>query len=122
MSLTLLFRLSSKEIYMQKYSLFSLARNALTGHKNWQKAWRSPPLRDEYEIIIIGEVGINHNGSVILAKELINQAVKSGCENGDGFCSGPPTQPGYAHANPYVLMFGFRFFASTKISHSYPRS
>ena len=34
---------------MQPYSIFSLARNALSNHKNWTRAWRSPPLRERYD-------------------------------------------------------------------------
>ena len=42
---------------MQRYSFFSLARNALTGHRNWQEVWRSPPLKTGYDVIIIGAGG-----------------------------------------------------------------
>jgi sarcosine oxidase subunit beta len=42
---------------MQRYSFLALARNALTGHRNWQAAWRSPPLRDRYDVLIIGAGG-----------------------------------------------------------------
>ena len=42
---------------MQRYSLLSLARHALSHHGNWQRAWRSPPLRDRYDVIIIGAGG-----------------------------------------------------------------
>jgi len=42
---------------MQKYSIASLARNALSQHKNWQQAWRSPPLKPEYDVLIIGAGG-----------------------------------------------------------------
>ena len=42
---------------MQQYSIFSLARNALSGHQNWSRAWRSPPLRQRYDVIIIGAGG-----------------------------------------------------------------
>ena len=42
---------------MQNYSIFSLARNALSQHSNWQKAWRSPPLKSEYDVLIIGAGG-----------------------------------------------------------------
>ncbi len=42
---------------MQNYSIFSLARNALSQHRNWQKAWRSPPLKQEYDVLIIGAGG-----------------------------------------------------------------
>lgn len=27
---------------MQRYSIFSLARNAVSYHANWEAAWRSP--------------------------------------------------------------------------------
>ena len=39
---------------MKKYSIFSLARNALSGHKDWPKAWRSPEPKKEYDVIVIG--------------------------------------------------------------------
>ena len=42
---------------MQRYSIFSLARNALSFHRNWQPAWRTPPLKDAYDVIIIGAGG-----------------------------------------------------------------
>jgi sarcosine oxidase subunit beta len=40
-----------------KYSIFTLARNALTYHENWAQAWRSPPPRREYDVVIIGGGG-----------------------------------------------------------------
>ncbi len=40
-----------------KYSIFSLARNALSHHDNWPKAWRSPPPKREYDVVIIGGGG-----------------------------------------------------------------
>jgi hypothetical protein len=30
---------------MKKYSIFTLARNALNYHKDWERAWRSPTPR-----------------------------------------------------------------------------
>jgi sarcosine oxidase, subunit beta len=42
---------------MQRFSIFSLARNALTGHKNWQEQWRSPEPQPTYDIVIIGAGG-----------------------------------------------------------------
>ena len=41
----------------EKYSIFSLARNALTRHENWTQAWKSPEPKSEYDIIIIGGGG-----------------------------------------------------------------
>ena len=41
----------------QRYSIFSLARNALGFHRNWQRVWRSPPLRDAYDVVIVGAGG-----------------------------------------------------------------
>ena len=40
-----------------KYSLFSLAKNAVSKHKNWSQAWQSPELKPEYDIVIIGAGG-----------------------------------------------------------------
>ena len=54
---------------MNNYSIFSLARNALTGHKNWPRAWRSPPLKDSYDVIIIGAGGHGLATAYYLAKE-----------------------------------------------------
>lgn len=42
---------------MKKYSIFSLARNALSHHENWQKVWRSPEPKSSYDVIIIGGGG-----------------------------------------------------------------
>ena len=69
MSTLLYKKIQNKEIHMQHYSLFSLARNALTGHKNWQKAWRSPPLKEKYEVIVIGAGGHGLATAYYLAKE-----------------------------------------------------
>ena len=53
----------------QKYSLFSLARNAISGHENWKQAWRSPPLKSNYEVVIIGAGGHGLATAYYLAKE-----------------------------------------------------
>lgn len=42
---------------MQRYSIFSLLRNALSYHEGWERAWRSPELKPEYDVIIIGAGG-----------------------------------------------------------------
>ncbi len=53
----------------KKYSIFSLAKNALSGHKEWPKMWRSPEPREFYDIIIIGGGGHGLGTAYYLAKE-----------------------------------------------------
>jgi sarcosine oxidase subunit beta len=53
---------------MQRYSLFSLARNALSHHRNWAQAWRSPALKPRYDVIIIGAGGHGLACAYYLAK------------------------------------------------------
>ena len=40
-----------------KYSIFSLLKNAFTYHENWQRAWRDPEPKKEYDTVIIGGGG-----------------------------------------------------------------
>ena len=40
-----------------KYSIFSLARNALSHHAHWPLAWRSPAPKKSYDAIVIGGGG-----------------------------------------------------------------
>ncbi len=54
---------------MQRYSIFSLARNALSHHRNWQRAWRSPTPKARYDIIIIGGGGHGLGAAHYLARE-----------------------------------------------------
>jgi len=42
---------------MQRYSLMSLVRNALGYHQGWQRAWRSPDPRREYDVVVVGGGG-----------------------------------------------------------------
>ena len=51
-----------------KYSIFSIARNALSYHENWPKAWRSPPPKREYDVVIIGGGGHGLATAYYLAK------------------------------------------------------
>jgi sarcosine oxidase, subunit beta len=52
-----------------KFSLLSLARNALTGHQNWTTQWRSPEPRTGYDAIIVGGGGHGLATAYYLAKE-----------------------------------------------------
>ena len=40
-----------------KYSIFSLARNAVSHHERWPLAWRSPSPKPHYDAVIIGGGG-----------------------------------------------------------------
>ena len=61
----------------KKYSVFSLVKNALSYHENWQPAWRSPEPKKEYDAIIIGGGGHGLTTAYYLAKNhgLTNIAV-----------------------------------------------
>jgi len=52
-----------------KYSIFSLARNALSWHEHWPLAWRSPAPKARYDAIIIGGGGHGLATAYYLAKE-----------------------------------------------------
>ena len=36
-----------------KYSIFSLIKNAFTYHENWQRAWRDPEPKKNYDAVIV---------------------------------------------------------------------
>ncbi|PTQ12730.1 sarcosine oxidase subunit beta [Sphingomonas oleivorans] len=40
-----------------RYSIFSLARQALSGHRGWRPAWRDAAPRDAYDVVIVGGGG-----------------------------------------------------------------
>ena len=54
---------------MSKYSIFSLIKNALTYHENWQKAWRDPQPKEKYDAIIVGGGGHGLGTAYYLAKK-----------------------------------------------------
>ena len=54
---------------MKKYSIFSLLRNSMSYHENWQKNWRSPDPKSEYDVIIVGGGGHGLATAYYLAKE-----------------------------------------------------
>ena len=54
---------------MQKFSIWSLLRNSMSYHEGWEKQWRSPAPKREYDAIIIGAGGHGLATAYYLAKE-----------------------------------------------------
>ena len=54
---------------MPKYSLFSLIRNSFSHHENWDRVWRSPQPKGEYDVVIVGAGGHGLATAYYLAKE-----------------------------------------------------
>ena len=54
---------------MQKFSIWSLLRNSIFYHENWQRQWRSPEPKREYDVVIVGAGGHGLATAYYLAKE-----------------------------------------------------
>ena len=52
-----------------KYSIFSLIKNAFSYHENWEKAWKDPEPKKEYDAIIVGGGGHGLATAYYLAKK-----------------------------------------------------
>ena len=62
-------RHSRRKKTVTRYSIFSLARNALGYHRNWPRAWRSPDPRPSYDVAIVGGGGHGLATAYYLSKE-----------------------------------------------------
>jgi len=58
-----------------RYSGFRVIKEALTGHKGWTPAWRSPEPKAHYDIIVIGGGGHGLATAYYLAKEFKEKSV-----------------------------------------------
>jgi len=54
---------------MQRFSGFSLLRNAFSHHENWQRMWRNPTPKPLYDVLIVGGGGHGLATAYYLAKE-----------------------------------------------------
>jgi sarcosine oxidase subunit beta len=54
---------------MQKFSIWSLLRNAASYHEGWQRQWRAPEPKREYDAVVVGGGGHGLATAYYLAKE-----------------------------------------------------
>ncbi|MEM9094587.1 MAG: sarcosine oxidase subunit beta family protein [Pseudomonadota bacterium] len=53
---------------MKRYSVFAVAKNAMNYHQGWERAWRNPEPKAEYDVVIVGAGGHGLATAYYLAK------------------------------------------------------
>ena len=53
---------------MKRYSAFAIAREAFRFHTGWERAWKSPAPKAEYDVVIVGAGGHGLATAYYLAK------------------------------------------------------
>ena len=81
---------------MQRYSVFAIARQALSWHQGWERAWQSPEPRPRYDAIIVGAGGHGLASAYYLGRNhgITNVAEEMGevCVH-NGFSTNSSTRP-----------------------------
>jgi sarcosine oxidase subunit beta len=54
---------------MQSYSLATLLRQSISGHRDWRAAWRSPDPKPSYDVVIVGAGGHGLATAYFLTKQ-----------------------------------------------------
>lgn len=89
-----------------KYSLLSMARQAISGHRNWSPAWREAALKPHYDVIVIGGGGHGLATAYYLAR---NHGVKNVAVLEKGWIGG-----GNTGRNTSIVRSNYLFEESTQ--------
>ena len=86
----------------QKYSIFSIIKNSFSYHQNWQKAWRNPEPKKNYDAIIVGAGGHGLASAYYLASI---HGIKNIAVIEKGWLGGGNTAVSYTHLTlPTILL------------------